>query len=190
MPKTSSRDSHFGVLFRIFLRRIVDIDLLSAEADTSKLLAQFGALFAGASFLFTAPLILVGGGLPLTDLRMMEHLLIATSMLLVGIFSILAWESAFPERLDLLILGALPVRVQTIFAAKLTSLLGALGFSLVTLNIFTGFVWPLLFIPSGAGWHGAVRSLVAYWSTILAAAVFTFSSVLAFQGLLSHILSR
>lgn len=190
MPETFQLDSPFRVLYRVFLRRIVDIELLSAEADTSKLLAQFGALFAGASFLFTAPLILVGGGLPLTDLRTMQHLLIATSMLLVGVFSVLGWESAFPERLDLLILGPLPVRVQTMFAAKIASLLGALGFSLVSLNIFTGFVWPLLFIPSGGGWPDALRSLAAYWSVILAAAVFTFCSVLALQGLLSQVLPR
>ncbi len=190
MLKPFRQDTHFGVLYRVFLRRIVDIDLLSAEADTSKLLAQFGALFAGASLLFTAPLILVGGGLWLEDLRTMEHLLIATSMLLVGVFAVLAWESAFPERLDLLILGPLPVRVQTIFAAKLASLLGVIGFSLLTLNIFTGFIWPLLFVPTGSGWHGALRSLPAYWSVILAAVVFTFCSVLAFQGLLSQILPR
>ncbi len=190
MLRPFRQDTHFGVLYRVFLRRIVDIDLLSAEADTSRLLAQFGALFAGASFLFTAPLILVGGGLPLEDLRMMEHLLIATSMLLVGVFAVLAWESAFPERLDLLILGPLPVRVQTIFAAKLSSLLGALGFSFVTLNIFTGFIWPLLFVPAGGGWHGALRSLTAYWCVVLAGAVFTFCSVLSLQGLLSQLLPR
>jgi hypothetical protein len=190
MHEVRQRDTHFRVLYKIFLRRVVDLDLLSADADTSKLLGQFAALFAGASFLFTAPLILAGGVLPPIALRTMEHLLIATSMLLVGIFSVLAWESAFPALLDLLILGPLPVRIQTIFAAKLASLLGALGLSVLALNGFTGFVWPLLFVPAGRGWVGDLRSLTAYWSVILAAAIFTFSSALAFQGLLSQALPR
>jgi len=61
MRKLWQSDSQVVVLYRIFLRRVVDLDLLSTDADTSRLLGQFAALFAGASFLFTAPLVLVGG---------------------------------------------------------------------------------------------------------------------------------
>lgn len=190
MREQSQRKTPFRVLYPVFLRRIVDLDLLSAGADTSVLLSQFGALFAGGSFLLTAPLILVGGGLPIEDLRTMEHLLIATSMLLVGVIYILAWESSFPEHLDLLILGPLPIRLQSVFAAKLSSLLGALGLSLVALNSFTGLVWPFLFAPSGHGGMGLLRSFTAYWGTMLIACLFVFSAALAFQGMLSVILPR
>jgi len=190
MHELLQRKTPFRVLYLVFLRRIVDLDLLSAGADTSALLSQFGALFAGASFLFTAPLILYSGGLPIEDVRTVEHFLIATSMLLVGVIYILAWESSFPERLDLLILGPLPVRLQIVFAAKLSSLLGALGLSLVALNVFTGLVWPLIFSPSASGAIGILRSFTAYWGTILTASLFVFSAGLAFQGMLSLILPR
>src|ERR1700749_4695959 len=88
----------FRMLCRVFLLRIVDLELLSAGADTSVLLAQFGALLSGGSFLLTAPLILFGGCLAAEALRTMQHFLIATSMLLVGVVFVLAWESSFPER--------------------------------------------------------------------------------------------
>jgi hypothetical protein len=189
MRKDLQALNHFRVIYKVFLRRIIDLDLLSADADTSKLLAQVAALFAGVSFLFTAPLILFSG-LPPDALRTMQHLLIATSMLVIGVLSILAWESVFPERLDLLVLGPLPVPTQTIFFAKLTALLGAEGLSLLALNSFTGLVWPFLFVPYGDGWGGDLRSLVAYWAAISAAAIFTFSTSLALQGLLSLILPR
>ena len=43
----------FLVLFRTFLFRVVDLELLSADADTTRLLGQFAAMFAGVSYLFT-----------------------------------------------------------------------------------------------------------------------------------------
>jgi hypothetical protein len=189
MRKDRQAQDHFRVLYNVFLRRIIDLDLLSADADTSKLLAQVAALFAGVSFLFTAPLILFHGLSP-DALRTMQHLLIATSMLVISILSLLAWESVFPERLDLLVLGPLPIPTQTVFFAKLTALLGAEGLSLLALNSFTGLVWPFLFVPYGRGWGGELLSLVAYWAAIFAAAIFTFSTCLAFQGLLSLLLPR
>ena len=189
MRKERPSHNQFFVIFHVFLRRIIDLELLSAEADISKLLAQIAALFAGVSFLFTAPLLLFGG-FPPDALRTMQQLLISISMLMIGLLSLLAWESVFPERLDLLVLGPLPVATQTVFLAKLTALLGAEGLSLLALNSFTGLVWPFLFVPYGYGWAGDLRSLIAYWGAILAAAILTFSTTLAFQGLLSLILPR
>lgn len=52
----------FIVLYRVFLLRVVDLEILSADGDVTKLLGQFAALLAGVSVLFTAPLILVGAG--------------------------------------------------------------------------------------------------------------------------------
>jgi hypothetical protein len=40
-------DTHFRVLYREFLFRIVDLELISARGDTSKLLGQLAALLAG-----------------------------------------------------------------------------------------------------------------------------------------------
>jgi hypothetical protein len=40
----------------------------------------------------------------------MEHFLISTTMLVVGLFAVLSWDSAFPDRRDVLVLGPLPVR--------------------------------------------------------------------------------
>jgi len=102
-------------------------------------------------------------------------------MLLVGVISIRAWESSFPERLDFFILGPLPVRLQSVFAAELSSLLGALGISLVALNSFTGTVWPFLFAPSAHGGMGLLRSFTTYWETMLTA-LFCFAPTRSAAG--------
>jgi CubicO group peptidase (beta-lactamase class C family) len=72
-----------------------------------------------------------------------EHFLIATTMLVVGLFSVLSWESMFPSHRDVLVLGPLPVRAHTIMIAKLAAVITALTLAVVTLHVATGIIWPL-----------------------------------------------
>ena len=94
------RKLQFRVLYRVFLLRVVDLELLSTDGDTTKLLGQFAALFAAVSFMLTAPLVLFGGGFPQIDILTMEHFLIATTMVVIGLFSVLNWDSIFPDHRD------------------------------------------------------------------------------------------
>jgi len=88
--------TQFRVLYRQFLFRMVDLELLSAHAqgDVNRLLGQFAAL-----------LVFIGLGLAMPAmgadtirsplLRVffawgMEHFLIATTMLVVGLFAVLS----------------------------------------------------------------------------------------------------
>ena len=107
----------FRVLYHNFLRRMIDLEILSAHGDVQKLLGQFGTLLAAAS----AILALVQGGLayvPRDQLAIAawsdEEFLISTTMAVVGIFAVLAWDSVFPDRRDGLILGLLPLRPQMV----------------------------------------------------------------------------
>jgi len=49
--------------------------------------------------------------------------LIALTMLIVGLFTVLQWPSLFPVLRDYLALAALPLRMRDIFVAKFTALL-------------------------------------------------------------------
>ena len=69
--------------------------------------------------------------------------LIATTMLVVGLFALLSWESTSPDRRDVLVLGPLPVRERTMFLAKVTAVAGALGLTLAALHVAAGIAWPL-----------------------------------------------
>jgi hypothetical protein len=184
------RKLQFRVLYRVFLLRVVDLELLSADGDTTRLLSQFVALFAAVSFMFTAPLILFGGGFPQIDILTMEHFLIATTMVVIGLFSVLNWDSIFPDRRDVLVLAPLPVRANTLFLAKLAALGFALTLSVIALNVFSGLVWPIVIFAPRAGILAACQSLAAYWVTMFAAAAFIFCSVLAVQGTTALLLPR
>ena len=134
----------FRILRRIFLDGLLDFELLSKEADTTKLVAQYAALLASISLAFTLPLLTIGG-LPQDALWGMEHFLFATTMAFAGLFGMICWESIFPDRRDLLILGPLPLSRTSVFSAKLSALSTALIVGIVALNAFTGIGWVILF---------------------------------------------
>lgn len=179
----------FRVLRRVFLDGLLDFELLSKEADTAKLVAQYAALIASISFAFTLPLLLIDG-LQQDALWGMEHFLIATTIAFAGLFGMICWESIFPDRKDLLVLGPLPLSRTTVFLAKLSALLTALIVGIVALNVFTGIGWVILFEPNGGGLFGLIRSFAAYWSTALIAGSFVFCCVLILHGVISLVLPR
>ena len=152
----------FRVLYREFLFRIVDLELLSkhAEGDSRTLLGQFASLLV-----FLSVILALGacvGAANVKDGRLppllymvsawtMEHFLIATTMLAVGVFAVLSWESTFPDRRDVLVLGPLPVPARTLFLAKVAAVASALGLTIVALHVAAGIAWPLALAQFNSG---------------------------------------
>ena len=146
--------TQFQVLYREFLFRIVDLDLLSTDAqgDANTLLGQFAALLVFFSFwLSLSALAFIGSKMPrpvqLIGTLSMEHFLIATTMLAVGLFAVLSWDSTFPDRRDVLVLAPLPVRARTLFLAKVAASATAFSLAVGVLNTFTGLLWPFALVP-------------------------------------------
>jgi len=111
----------FRVLYSRFLFRIIDLELLSADAlgDSNKLLGQFAALLIVVSIFGLSGPVLLAAGRPtppelwLFEAWSVEHYLIATTMLVVGLFAVLSWDTTFPDARDVLVLAPLPVRART-----------------------------------------------------------------------------
>jgi CubicO group peptidase (beta-lactamase class C family) len=143
----------FRALYRDFLRRLIDLDLLSihADGDASTLFGQFVSLLIFLSLLFSVPALYFSGKLAvpgqifLVGVWSLQHFLISTTMLLVGLFAVLTWNSTFPDKRDLMILGPLPVHTRTLFLAKIAAVGTALGLLILTLHAMAGIVWPLAF---------------------------------------------
>src|SRR5262249_55578310 len=104
------------VLYRQFLFRLMDVELLSTSArgDSNVLLGQVGGLLIFGSVLLSWGAISVGNALRRGGLAgpvwSAERFLISLTMLMVGMFALVSWDSAFPDRRDVLVLGPLPVR--------------------------------------------------------------------------------
>lgn len=184
----------FRVLFRQFLFRIVDLELLAPEGDLAKLLGHFASLLVFFSVIMGLIALFMGSPPPgpaaTSQSWTMEHFLISTTMLVVGLFAVLSWDSSFPDRRDMLVLAPLPIRVETMLLAKVAAVAAALGATVLALNIFSGITWPLFWIPANGGAIGFLRSLAAYWVTTFASGVFIFASVLGLQGAAAQLLSR
>src|ERR1700677_3638141 len=135
----------FQVLYRQFLLRVVDVELLSAQGDPTKLLGQLAVVLITFSFVVSVPVLFMGIGgaqrMPPESAWTFEHFLIATTMVVAGLFSVLSWDSAFPDRRDVLILAPLPVRARTLFLAKLAALGAGLSLSMVALNGVSGLLY-------------------------------------------------
>ena len=138
------------ILYREFLFRVVDLELLAPQGDISKLLGQFAALLVMVSLWVLLPSVFIAAGSPEPESGLVlawieAHFLVSTTMLAVGLFAVLSWESMFPDRRDVLVLSPLPVRGRTLFLAKVAAVATALGLTVAALNIFPGLVAPFVF---------------------------------------------
>ncbi len=151
----------FRVLYRQFLFRVVDLELLSshAQGDARKILGQFAAMLIVASVWLSPVLIGIslssapGTGLnniSLVFFMVVQHFLIATTMLVVGLFAVLSWDSTFPDKRDVLVLSPLPLGVRTIFLAKVAAVATSLGVTIVLLHSAVGLVLPAVFATHAA----------------------------------------
>ena len=187
------RRLQFRTLYRVFLLRIVDLELLSADGDPAKLIGQFATIFVTISFFFTIPALvaLMGSGPPAGPQGwMFEHFFIETAMTCAGLIAVLNWEAAFPDQRDLLVLTPLPVRKGTLFLAKIAALFAAPALAVAALNSFSGIAWPFLFRSGNGGFFGVLRSWPAYWMTLLVAGAFLVFAILTLQGLAANLLPR
>jgi hypothetical protein len=193
----------FRILYREFLFRMIDLELLSARADTNKLLGQFAAFLIVVSIGLALLANSAEGAKEMPHAAVLikawpvEHSLIAVTMLVVGMFSVLSWDSTFPNRRDVLVLAPLPVRPRTIFLAKVAASAAALSLTVAALNALPSIIFCMaLAPPDSGGWLSLILSLVpvrcfaAYWITMLAAGAFVFCCVLGVQGLAAQLLSR
>ena len=193
----------FRVLYREFLFRMVDLELLSAyaEGDTNKLFGQFATVLVQIGILLALGALGLGGAHTPPEARRIaawteEHFLISTTMLVVGLFAVLSWDSTFPDRRDVLVLAPLPVRTRTMFFAKVAAVGAALSVTVASLNAFAGFTLPFAMVENSANLFDLlfsvafIRGIFAYWVTMLAAGLFVFCCVLGVQGLAAQLLPR
>ncbi len=143
----------FRVLYREFLFRVVDLELLSQQGDITKLLGQFAGILIFVSLWQAVAALLIASGASTSEFAVVlawgaEHALISITVLVVGLFAVLSWDSAFPDRRDVLILSPMPISARVLFLSKVAAVGTALGVTLLALNLFSGLAAPFLFVTS------------------------------------------
>jgi hypothetical protein len=110
-------------------------------------------------------------------------------MLIFGIVTLLEWEMLFPDRRDFVNLTPLPVRLRTVFAAKLASFVAFIALFSAAMNSLTSVVF-MMFL---AQWRSnsllfGLRYLLAHLASAFTACFCVFFACMFVNLLLSAVL--
>lgn len=185
----------FRVLYGQFLLRVIDLEALSIQADVPGFLGQFAGVLIMLSLVHSTVTYVGYVAITAPPERMafllhMQHYLIATTMLVVGLATVISWDATFPDRRDVMVLSPLPIAPRTILLAKMAASIGVLGLAVFTLNVASGMMLPLILGAQPGPVLGQFQSIPAWWFAIVAASAFLYGSVLTVQGFTALLLPR
>jgi hypothetical protein len=185
----------FLVLLRHFFGRFFDNELVSGEGDTTASFDKIiGAVAAPGLVCFwlmpkysvlayEPPAVAEAASLP-------DKLLFLTfSMAIMGFVTVLEWDALFPDRRDFTILIPLPIRLGSIFSAKIVSLCAFVLAFFVAANAFSIFLYPFIAMRATSTFWGVMYRMFVHSEVALAGTAFVFFFFVALQGLLLNVLS-
>ena len=184
-----------STLTRHFLRRFLENDLISPEADRAQLLAVVGAALFSVTLLITLFMSFAYVGVARTPSQLAlaalndKYFYISLSMVVSALLAVAQWDSLVVDVRDAAILEPLPVRPTTIRRAKLAavSILGAGAAVLV--NIMPTLVFPWLLVFHTRLPVSEMLALAATQALVtMAAAAFAFVAIIAMRETLAVVL--
>jgi hypothetical protein len=196
-PASGDDAMTFRLVTRLFLRRLIDNDLISPHADRHQSLAVlFGFVVTLAVFVtfflstpYLSAFIQLPGPAALSALSD-RFLFIAGSITISALGALMVWDALALEARDAAILGPLPIAARTITHAKLAAaiLFGAL--LTVALNAVPSMLYPAFLTVNIRGIAGAtiLRLIAAHATTVTMAGLFGFFGILAIRGILRLLL--
>jgi hypothetical protein len=181
----------FRLLTRLFLRRLIDNDLISPRADRHESLALLYALILSlgvfATFFlstgYLAAFIQLPGPAALSALSD-RFLFIAASIAISALAALMVWDALALEARDAATLGPLPVPAHTITRAKLAAAMLFGSVLTVALNTVPSVLYPAFLTLNIRGTRGStiLRLIAGHLTTVTMAGLFGFFGVLAMRG--------
>ena len=179
------------LLTRLFLRRLLDNDLVSPHADRHDSLGVVYAVVLSlavfVTFLVSMPYLAAFVQLPgQTALSALpdRFLFIAASMAICALAALFVWDALALEPRDTAILGPLPIPSWTITRAKLLAVLFAGAAFSVAVNAAPIVLYPMFLTLNlrGISSGGILRIIVAQGVALIMAGLLGFFTVLALRG--------
>ena len=183
-----------ATLTRHFLRRFLENDLISPDADRSQTLAVVGAMLFSMTLLVALFMSFVYVGVAMTPSQLALRSLndrffyIAVSMVVTALLAVTQWDSLVVDVRDAAILEPLPVRPSVIRRAKLAAvaLVGAGAALLVNLMPALIFPWLLVYHTRLAVAE-MFALMIAHAIVTAAAAAFAYAAVIALREMLTAV---
>jgi hypothetical protein len=180
------------VVLRLFLRRLIDHDVISPRADRHESLAVLCALVVSAAVFVTffvsaeylAAFIQLPGPTALSALSD-RFLFISASVSVCALAALMVWDALALEARDVAILGPLPIPAGTITRAKLAAALVFGAVFAVALNAVPSVLHPVFLTKNlrGMTGRGLLYLIAGHATTVVMAGLFGFFGVLAAHGL-------
>ena len=181
-----------ATLTRHFLRRFLENDLISPDADRSQLLAVVGASLFSTTLMvalfMSFPYLATGwtpAGLAIAAMND-RHFYIALSMTVSALLAVAQWDSLVVDVRDAAILEPLPVKPTTIRHAKLAAV-AILGLAAaLVVNLMPSIIFPWLVVYSTRVSVFAMLELVVTHAAItIAAAAWAYVAVIALREMVA-----
>jgi hypothetical protein len=192
-PVRAPRRNQFSQLVRHFLERFFNHETASPDGDAKTRMVQIACAtglppFVIAIYLWPAYHPIKGwppgqphsGELPTYWLQVNHHLFfVLYSFIALGIATVFEWDLFFPDLLDLVVLGPLPISSRRLFTARVASIAIFVAGLLFNANFFAAFVLPMATDPAHIG-----PFLAGHLLAVGTAGLFAALLVLALNGLL------
>lgn len=180
-----------GVLIRHFFIRFFRNPRISQDGDLSITLVELVAPLAaigGLTCLLTLQhkffLSFIGERVDPSFLWVNESFYVSLAMILTTLVTVLEWDELLLDEGDFSNLAVLPIRLDTLFLAKVASLLLFVGLISVGANAFSALLFPALMSPGGGFTH-QLWWMMIHSGVLFVACLSVFCFCLAFQGLLA-----
>jgi hypothetical protein len=197
-PTSADDIGPLRLLTGLFVRRLLDNDLISPHADRHDSLAGvvgivvslavFVTFFISTTYL--SSFIQLPGPAALMALSD-RFLFVAASMGVCALVALMVWDGLALEPRDALILGPLPISTRTIAHAKLgAAMLFGIAFA-VAFNAVPSVLYPTFLTLNirGVSAGGVLRLIAGQAATVTMAGIFGFCAILAIRGLLQIVCS-
>ncbi len=196
---SDDRATAFRLMTRLFIRRLIDNDLISPHADRHDSLALAYAMVLSlgvfVTFLLSIPYLAAIVQLPgfaalsaLSD----RFLFIAASMSISALAAVMGWDALALETRDADILGPLPIAPAAIARAKLAATVAFGAFLTVALNAVPSVLYPAFLTLNMRGTHGLtiLALMAAHATAVTMAGMFGFFSILVVRSMLALLIGE
>lgn len=182
-------------LLRHFFHSFFDNEIIAPAGEAHQTFVSAAALLGGLGFTLSL-IFALRYGIGLTGASaayrqwaaVSDNLIVVLlTMALMGLLTVLAWDSLLPTRRDAHILSAFPLRPSAIFRARLFATLLFFALTLTALAILPLLALPICQTPAG-DWTQLARRFAAQLTAVCASAAFVFFSALLLQALLLALL--
>jgi hypothetical protein len=179
------------LVLRLFLRRLIDNDVISPHADRHESLAVLCALVVSLAVFVTfflsteylSAFIQLPGPTALNALSD-RFLFISASIAVSALATLMVWDALALEPRDAAILGPLPIPARTITRAKLAAAFMFGTVFALALNAVPSVLYPVFLTLNlrGMNGRGLLQLIVGHAASVMMASLFGFCSILATRG--------